>query len=124
MSEIKTHYGKQEIGTWGETEAEKYFTKLGLKLIQKNYRTRFGEIDLIMQDGDEYVFVEVKTRTTPSFGFPEEAVNDEKIDHLTEAAEKYLETHPEIEEWRMDVLAIIGKPGMTNPQIEWYKNVE
>jgi putative endonuclease len=104
--------------------AESYFVNLGLEVVEKNFRTREGEIDLIVRDGQEIVFVEVKTRTSSSFGYPEEAVTEEKMAHLTAAAEKYLEKHPEIDSWRMDVLAIIGRPGKGSPQFEWYKNVE
>lgn len=124
MNKSSNHLQKRIIGDWGEAEAEKYFVNLGLEFVQKNYHTRGGEIDLILRDGEEIVFVEVKTRTSAALGYPEEAVTEEKMDHMIEAAEKYMEDHPEVREWRMDVLAIIGKPGRGTPQFEWYKDVE
>lgn len=124
MNKSSNHLQKRIIGDWGEAEAEKYFVNLGLEFVQKNFHTRGGEIDLILRDGEEIVFVEVKTRTSAALGYPEEAVTEEKMDHMIEAAEKYMEDHPEVREWRMDVLAIIGKPGRGTPQFEWYKDVE
>lgn len=124
MSEASKDKHRKKIGKWGEVEAESYFLRLGYPILDRNFRTREGEVDLIIQDGDETVFVEVKTRTSLDFGYPEEAVSEEKMDHLLSAAEKYLELHPEIKNWRMDVLSIIGKPGSFAIQFEWFKNVE
>ena len=77
-----------------------------------------------MKLGESLVLVEVKTRSGTSSGYPEEAVTEEKLEHLTAAAEKFLESHPEFEsDWRLDVVAIIGRPGQSNPQVEWYENI-
>ncbi len=92
-----------------------------MKILQRNYRTHQGEVDLIAVDNNVLVFVEVKTRTNDTFGYPEEAVSEEKMDHLYGAAEEYIAEHLEIEKWRIDVIAIQGKPGSEEPQIEWFK---
>jgi putative endonuclease len=59
---------KQEEGREGEERAEKTLKKEGYTIIEKNYRTRFGEIDIIAEEKDCLVFVEVKKRNTPTFG--------------------------------------------------------
>lgn len=123
MADTKRQYYRQSIGSWGEKQGEMYLQRQGLEIIEKNYHTRMGELDIIARDGEEIVFVEVKTRTNLESGFPEEAVTDEKLEHLIEAAESYLEKHALDKAWRMDVLAIIGRPGSKTVQIEWFKDV-
>jgi putative endonuclease len=113
-----------QFGAWGEQEAERFLVGKGLEIIAKNFRIREGEIDLIARDGEETVFIEVKTRKNSNFGYPEEAVTEEKLEHLISAAESYLTVHPEIKSWRIDVLALISSPGKEPTDIEWYKNVE
>lgn len=117
----KDHY-RQIIGAWGEHQAAGFLLEHGLQILEKNFRTSEGEIDLIAKDGDEIVFVEVKTRTNQNFGFPEEAVTDEKLEHLNAAAELYLTEHLDAVDWRIDVIAIQGKPGEESLEFEWFKN--
>ena len=69
---------KKVLGRKGEKLAEKFLKEKGYTLLKRNFRTPFGEADLIMQDGDEIVFIEVKTRTSETFGAPREAVGKEK----------------------------------------------
>jgi putative endonuclease len=97
---------KQRLGRWGEDAAARYLTERGYKVIARNVRTEFGEIDLIAKQGDQLVFVEVKARSGSQFGQPEEAVTQTKQEHLVNAAESYLQTNPHAEDWRVDVLAI------------------
>ncbi|HEY4693260.1 MAG TPA: YraN family protein [Bellilinea sp.] len=114
---------RQRIGAWGERLAEKYLLDRGFELIERNYRTRYGEVDLVMRQADQLVFVEVKTRSNDTFGFPEDSVTPLKQEHLLLAAEQYLDDHPELpENWRVDVVAILGKPGATPPEIVWFEN--
>ena len=113
---------RQIIGAWGEDLAAAYLIKNGLTILQRNYRTRQGEVDLIATDKSTLVFVEVKTRTNEDYGFPEESVTDEKLDHLQNAAEEYLAEHLEVKDWRVDVIAIQGKPNESEPQIEWFQD--
>ena len=63
----------RESGIIGEAEALRCLTGQGMKVLEKNYRRAGGEIDLIVRDGDTIVFVEVKARTSPRFGAPEDA---------------------------------------------------
>ena len=65
---------KKVLGKKGEKLVEGYLKKQGCKILKKNYKTPFGEADIIAQDKDEICFVEVKTRTSSSYGLPREAV--------------------------------------------------
>ncbi len=114
----------KRLGTWGEGVALAFLQAKGLTLLERNYRTLDGEIDLVMRQGDYLIFVEVKTRSSASSGYPEEAVTDEKLDHLAAAAEKFLESNPQYEkDWRLDVVAVIGQPDRAKTQVEWFENV-
>lgn len=123
MAKIEKSKYRQILGAWGESRAADFLQQQGLTLLGKNFRTAAGEIDLIVQDGDELVFVEVKTRSSADFGYPEEAVTETKIEHLLEASESYLLEHLDVQSWRLDVIAIQGKPGEDAPEIEWFKDV-
>lgn len=93
----------------GEEKAEKYLEDKGYKILEKNYRKRTGEIDLIAFDSDfkEIVFVEVKTRQRKTFGEPEESVDENKINKITETAQHWLlENRDSDEAWRIDIIAI------------------
>jgi putative endonuclease len=113
----------QRIGRWGEQIAKEYLEKHGLKTLDQNVRTPFGELDLIACTEDTLVFIEVKTRTSAAFGFPEAAVDLQKKEHLVHCAEAYLQMHPEIQkDWRIDVIAIQKKSTQETPEIEWFEN--
>ena len=96
------------LGTWGEDLAERYLKKVGFLILERNYRCRIGELDLIALDGNSIVFVEVKTRQNQSFGLPCEAVNQEKIRHIRRTAAYYLMNHPfEDLDQRIDVIELL-----------------
>ena len=111
----------QEIGKWGEQAAAEYLQHKGYEILDKNARTPFGEIDLVARLEVATVFVEVKARTTRSFGLPEEAITPRKLAHMRACAEHYAAGH-EIDTWQLDVLAVEGLPGLP-PRIEHFENV-
>ena len=78
------------LGRKGENLAADFLINRGLKLIERNVRTPFGEIDLVLLDGDMVVFTEVKARTTSAFGGPFEAVGSKKRQRLSKAALSFL----------------------------------
>lgn len=84
----------RETGLLGEWKAAAYLKKQGMRVLEKRYRTRHGEIDLIAQDGDTLVFVEVKTYPRGHMGDGAAAVNAKKRGHLRSAAGQYLQSHP------------------------------
>jgi putative endonuclease len=118
---VKRH--NQIVGKWGEDIAANFLTRHGFALIGRNVRTPEGEIDLILKKEGELVFCEVKTRSLGEYGYPEDAVTDEKMEHMLASAESYLGEHPEFaENWRIDVVAVIGNLNDPQPQIEWFEN--
>ena len=99
--------GRSKLGAEGERIAAAHLRARGLSIEAWNYRTRFGEIDLVARDGGDVVFVEVKTRRTAAYGAPEESVTPRKQARLAKAAMQYLEEHGlEQSAWRVDVVAI------------------
>lgn len=95
------------LGHQGERLAETHLEQKGYKVVTRNHRTPFGEIDLVAQKEGVWVFVEVKTRRSTAFGTPEEAIGARKRKHLLAAARHYLSQHNLREvNWRIDVVAI------------------
>jgi len=98
---------RQKLGRWGEDLAARFLTERGYTILEQNARNPYGEIDLVAQKGGTTTFVEVKTRTSKLFGYPEEAITPKKQEHLLASALHYLQTHPELgEDWQIDVVAI------------------
>ena len=110
----------QKIGQWGETVAADYIEKQGHVIVARNVRTPYGEIDIVTKVDGVTIFVEVKTRTTSSYGPPEIAVTMRKQEHMLAAAEHYAAEH-EIEHWQIDVIAVEGSPGST-PKFTYFEN--
>jgi putative endonuclease len=101
-----------KLGAWGEDAAEKYLRRKGYTIMERNFRCRFGEIDIIALNGNELVFVEVKTRRNLNFGWPCESVTPEKIRHLKRAVACYASTCPaRYRGVRLDVVEILLSEG-------------
>src|SRR5262245_47709910 len=100
-------------GTKGERAAEHFLRRAGMKIVARGFRFRGGEIDLIAREGEELVFVEVKTRTSRTFGSPQESVTSLKRRKIVRAASAYLQSagaweHP----CRFDVISVhLGNDG-------------
>jgi len=95
------------LGIEGEDLAVKFLKKIGYRIVAKNYKTQIGEIDIIAKDGDTTVFIEVKTRTNDSFGYPFEAVHSGKRQKLKNLALLYLKKQGKELPVRFDVLSIL-----------------
>lgn len=97
----------KDLGKWGEKVASEYLAKAGYQVLERNARTEYGEIDLIVEREGTLVFVEVKTRRSSAYGYPEEAITRSKIDHMIASAEAYLQTIMDFKgDWRIDVVAV------------------
>ena len=106
-----------EIGKIGEEKAIVFLKNNGYKILDKNFRTRFGEIDIIAEEKNDIVFIEVKTRTNYSFGVPQLAVDIKKQKKITKAALHYIKIkNISNKNFRFDVVAQI------NDKIELIKN--
>jgi putative endonuclease len=95
----------QRIGKWGEQAAADYLKEHGYEIVARNFRTPYGEIDLIAQKDGFTTFVEVKARTSRVFGPPEIAVSPRKQEHMLACAEHYAQQN-EIDHWQIDVIAV------------------
>ena len=97
----------KEIGKLGEDLATKYLETLGYQIIERNFRCKVGEIDIIAKDKDEVVFIEVKSRKILSYGKPGDAVDRIKRKHIYRAAEYYLLIHNGLDIYtRIDVIEV------------------
>ena len=105
------------IGERGELRAAEYLQNKGFYILERNYRTRRGEIDLICADDRYLVFVEVKTRSSTSFGVPCEAVTSVKQRKLVLAAQQWLYNHPTELQPRFDVVEILVSPDRSTCRI-------
>jgi putative endonuclease len=106
-------------GALAEQRAAQYLQQQGLKLLQSNYSCRFGEIDLILQDGETHVFVEVRLRSHAAFGGAAASIDARKQAKLLKTAQFYLSEFKRMPPCRFDaVLMQSADPG----QIEWIKN--
>ena len=99
---------KKVLGKKGEKLVENYLKKQGCKILHRNYRTPFGEADLVVEDGDEIAFVEVKTRESVSYGTPAEAVDKYKQQRYLQIAKFYWMKTGEEPNARFDVAEVYG----------------
>lgn len=106
-------------GALAEQLAAHYLQQHGLKLIHANYRCRFGEIDLVMQEGDTHVFVEVRLRRSAAFGGAAASIDARKQAKLVKTAQHYLSTFQRIPPCRFDAI-LMQTSNIDN--IEWIKN--
>ena len=99
---------RRRLGDHGERHARLRLEARGYRFVTANWRCAGGEIDLVMRDGDEIVFVEVKTRHGEGTGRAEEGVAPAQVRRLLAAAADFLGSHPELGDpvWRVDVVAI------------------
>ena len=107
-------------GRKGEEAAVAYLVGLGYEVIDRNVHMRYGELDCVAKDGDELVFVEVKTRASTRFGTPQEAVSATKQMRLCRAAARYLQERDLLDAaCRFDVVFIVSSSmsGRAGPEI-------
>ena len=106
-------------GAQAEQLAAQFLQRHGLKLLQQNYRCRFGEIDLILQDGDVLVFAEVRMRSRGDFGGAAASINAAKRKKLVRTAQHYLATLAHIPPCRFDAVLLQAADGS---DIEWVRD--
>ena len=95
------------LGRWGEEHARRYLEGKGYTVSETNYRSRWGEVDIVSRLGEELVFVEVKTRRGIAFGTPEESITAAKSQRLIATAQDYLQKNGlEQSRWRIDLISI------------------
>ena len=107
---------KRRIGTFYEEAVSEYLKSHGIDILQKNYRCKYGEIDLIGKDGETTVFFEVKYRKNYQYGNPLEAVTKQKQRTICKCAAFFCYNHKNVREIRYDVIGVLDE------EIIWIKN--
>jgi putative endonuclease len=99
---------RRSLGDFGETAAAAYLGRHGYAILERKWRCRTGEIDLVAHRDDQVIFVEVRTRHVGAYGSPEESVTPAKQARLVALAYAYLEAREmgDTADWRIDVIAI------------------
>lgn len=111
-------------GNKGEDLACEHLKKQGYKILERNYRIRGGEIDIIAKDQEYLVFVEVKTRWSHEYGLPVESITPWKIKYLLKTAKFYLlKIGWEDKPYRLDFVGIDFASNPDNPEVELIKNI-
>ena len=117
------NFFRKLLGDRGERAAVKFLERLGYRMIAKQYRNSFGEVDIIAQDGPTTVFVEVKTRTSTEDGQPFEAVDRRKQEKITRIALAWLKQYNRLEQpARFDVVSIVWPENSREPQVQHFQN--
>ena len=112
------------LGDYGEAAAAVFLTHHGCRVLARNWRCRHGEIDLIAMDGEELVFVEVKTRSGLGYGHPFEAITQSKRARLRKLAGTWLEeTGISVASMRIDAVAVLVDRTSWDVTIEHLKAV-
>jgi putative endonuclease len=105
---------KIKKGLEGEKLAAEFLAKNGFEIIERNYRYKHSEIDLIVRKDKWLIFVEVKTRTSISFGYPEEFVDYNKVKSILRGAEEYMYKIDWAHNVRFDVVSVLMMDGKTD----------
>ena len=114
---------RQRLGATGEDAAARELTRRGYRILERNVRTRFGELDVVARDGETVCFIEIKARRSSAFGWPQEAITWQKQRHLVRLAQWYLKARhlPNVSA-RFDVVALLLGPDDRPTSIEVIQN--
>ena len=98
---------RRDMGIFGEQKAAEMLLRDGYQILERNYRCRMGEIDIVARTGMTIVFVEVKSRRSDMYGMPADAVTGAKRDHIRRVAMYYFKTHDTVGcDMRFDVIEV------------------
>ena len=116
---------KDAVGQFGEDLAVQHLSECGMRVLERNWRCRDGEIDVVAVDGNVLAFVEVKTRSRLGFGTPAEAITARKLSRMRRLAARWLGEHPDAGRWdavRLDVVSVV-RLGPDGPSVEHLRGV-
>ena len=112
---------RYQYGTIAEKTVLEYLTRKGLVRLNNNYRSRYGEIDLIMKENDTIIFIEVRYRSNTRFVDPIETIDKMKIQKIILTSQKFLQEFSDLGKfYRFDVITLTGD--LESPEIQWIKN--
>ncbi len=116
---------QKKIGDQGESIAAVYLREKGYLVLEEKYHSVYGELDLIALDREDVVFVEVKTRTSTRFGFPEMSVTPDKLEKIRKTGLMWLQSHPEVpDDWRIEVIGILLDKNRRPIEIKHYETID
>ena len=114
-------------GGLGEEEASRYLQKKGYQILETNFNTRYGEIDLICVNNNKLIFVEVKAKIGDSYGAPEEMISKRKINQITRTAQSYLLKNKSVankySQFRVDAICVVFNDIKEIARINHYENI-
>jgi len=123
MAEKRTY--QQQVGARGEKLAADYLRSQGYKILETNYHSRYGEIDLVAEGDQCVIFVEVKARTNARFGLPEASVTPAKLEKIYDTALLWLQDHPDQpDDWRVDVISILLDKSLQPQDIQHFIDID
>jgi len=114
---------KDQVWRIGEEVARKYLGDKGYRIIEQNYRTRYSEIDLIVERNNVLIFVEVRTKRNNNFVSPEESINQKKLKKLYWNAENYMNIKKYKGQSRIDAICIILDSNNNIEKLEHYEGI-
>ena len=117
LRDLLRRTARQRTGDAAEDQALDHLQRQGLRLVERNFRCKGGEIDLILRDGATVVFVEVRSRASAAFGGAAASITPAKQRRLLLAAQVWLQGRRELPACRFDVIAVEGG------QLQWLRNV-
>ena len=119
-------YDTKHLGQWGEATAENYLVNKGYTIVDRNYRTSIGELDLIARKNGILIFIEVKTRnaTHADHFLPEQSVTRSKQSKLKKLSEIYINNHEykDNQEWQIDIISVILNKSTQKVKINHIQN--
>lgn len=121
---VGTKMNNKKTGSYGEELACQHLKKLGYKILERNYRIRGGEVDIIAMDQDYLVFIEVKTRKSYEYGIPAESITPWKIKALLRTALFYIQKIKWGDKgYRLDLVSVDFTKDSQNPELELIKDI-
>ncbi len=119
-------YTKKEVGKIGEDISSKYLENNNYEIINRNFFSKYGEIDIIAKDikRNEVVFIEVKTRTNKKYGEPSEAIDHIKLKHIYKTAQYYIKQNKLEKEYiRFDAIEVYLSPNLVKANVNHILNI-
>ena len=114
---------RSEFGRMAEDLALRFLQKHDMTLLERNFRSRFGEIDLIMQENNTIIFVEVRSRKNKAFLHPAETIDSSKRNKIRRTSQVFMQrtSAGNRYDWRFDVITLVGRRE-NEMEIEWIKS--
>ncbi|MBT4917522.1 YraN family protein [Candidatus Peregrinibacteria bacterium] len=116
---------RKMVGILGEEISKRYLESKGHQIMETNFHSRFGEIDIISEKDSEIIFTEVKTRTSNKFGTPEESLTQKKLNRIKKTVFHFLNTSTNLHNfnWRIDLITVRLDLGKSSAHLKHFKNI-